>query len=136
MVAAVLPIVLVATMSEDLRLRSYANQAPELRIWTSPENVVARVGSEFKIKIYGMTNSPEVLIPKVNLSIVIPEGLDTDLQDLKYERAFAGQTLLGEVEVKVSKDGEYTIEIPEGSVDTQLPSLEVITHGTRIISKR
>jgi hypothetical protein len=131
-VAAVLPMVLVATLSEDLRLRSFASQVPQLRIWTDPEAVVARTGKSFLLKVYGETNGANDLVPQVKLSVRAPDGVTVGPTEVEYTTPFNGQVLLGEVKVKVERAGSFVLEIPEGGVFSQLPNLQVVTHGTKI----
>jgi len=135
-VAAVLPIVLFATLSEDLRLRSFANQIPELRIWTEPSEVVTKNGKEFSLKIYGEANDLDELIPQVEFSLEASEGIVADPVRIEYKTPFKGQVLLGTIKIRAEKAGDFTVGIQESSVFSKLPNLRVSTQGTKIYSQR
>jgi len=131
-VAAVLPIVLVATLSEDLRLKSMASQTPELRIWSEPGSVVARTGKEFVLKIYAEANPPEQVIPQVEFTFAQSGEIEFTPAAIAYNQPFSGKVVIGEIKVKVNKPGEWETDIPATSVFTRLPDLQVVTQGSKI----
>jgi hypothetical protein len=133
-VAAILPMVLVALLSEDLRLKSYANQSPVLNIWTEPAEVKASPGSTIDLIVFAETVGQLDMVPQVNFSFSIPQGMKVVPAEIDYRKPFSGRVVLGEVKVKISELGEFRLDIVDNSIFSQLPNLKVNTKGTKIFS--
>lgn len=135
-VAAVLPIVLVATLSEDLRLRSFASNQPELRIWTEPKSVVAKPDSSFQLKVYAEGRNVDQLIPEVKFKFMYPDGIEMEPTEIEYNNPFSGKAVVGVVNVTANKDGVMELGIPEASVFSRLPNLNITTQGSVITVRK
>jgi len=125
---------MVATLSEDLRLRTFASQNPELRVWTEPRSIVAKTGKEFNLKMYAESGHSDDFIPQVKVTLFVPEGLTVGEEELTYNKPFNGKVLVGNIKVTVNKEGIYTLGIPDGGVYTQLSNAMIVTQGTQISS--
>lgn len=135
-VAAVLPMILVATLSEDLRLKTFADSRPEVRVWMEPEEVVIKAGNNFMVRMYAESSGQEVLVPQITASINAPEGVQVRPNPVMYVGPFSGRVSLGEVNVTVSREGEFDLTIPDLAVDTRLADVQVVTRGVKILSRK
>jgi len=131
-VAAILPVIMIATLSEDLRLRSMASQDQTLRIWTEPGSAVAKAGKKVTVTIYAEAGSEVQVVPQVEFSFLQVQGIRTEPNTISYDKPFGGRVILGEAEVTIEKPGTWELVIPSNSVFSRLPDLQVITQGTKI----
>jgi hypothetical protein len=134
-VAAILPVLIIGALSEDLKLRTFADQEPVLRIWTEPDSVVTKPGKSFFVSVYGEIENVNLVIPMVEFNFKSDNNLKTIPNAISYDKSFTGRVKLGEVNVTVSNTGEFNLDIPETGVNTKLPDLRIITSGLKVLSR-
>ncbi len=132
--AAILPVVLFGALSpERLNFLTSADQPGELRVWIEPETVVAKIGTEARLRVYAEFDDRTKLIPQLSLQVVSDSSLKLITEQIDYPSAFAGKTEIGVIRFKALQTGTSRIEIPKEQIKISLDGISIVTGSTTVV---
>jgi hypothetical protein len=132
-VAAFLPVLLVGVTSPgSLKLLTHADAAEVLRMWIEPETAIVKLGEEVDLKVMAEYDDARQMIPRLETGLRADSMLGLVTEKVVYDKPFSGRVTVGLVHLVPQTRGSFDIAIVEGSVNTTLPNVDVVTQVAKL----